>query len=81
MNRLEEAITVLKKITSHRAKRNLNKITEIQQKALMQLISVYYLKNHSRKKNPDINYLVNIFKNKYPESKYLVLILKWYNST
>ena len=83
MNRLEEAIIVLKNVirekntkSSYRYRKNL-KLNR--QKAFLQLIYTYYNKTGS-KRSSDVNYLINSFRNIYPESPYLNLLEDWKNN-
>ena len=93
MNRIEEAIIILRKIVFFDMdnlnnlgsfdKRNYSKKKKLalleleQQKALLQLIYAYYEKTGSKESN-DVKYLVNLFKGRYKNGTYMSLLSKWF---
>ena len=76
MNRIEEAITILREIVFLDDSRDTRKMIAEQEKAHLQLIQAYYAKTES-KMSQDVIYLITLFKNRYPKSKYLNLLQKW----
>ena len=80
MNRLEEAIIVLKSVISQKygaiSYRKKEEIRLNQEKAFLQLIYTYYSKTGS-KTSKDVSYLINSFRNTYPNSQYLELVNNW----
>lgn len=78
LNRLEEAIVSLKKVTGH-PKINHWKVRDLRQRAYLRLIQTYYLKAGRRKDN-NVKYLVSVFSKKYPYSTYRKLLTGWMKS-
>ena len=76
MNRVEEAIIVLREIIFFGGDSRSEKIQKEKQKAHMQLIHAYYSKTGS-KDSQDVTYLLSLFKSRYPQSRYLKLINNW----
>ena len=80
MNRLEEAIIVLRDVLHQKnpggVYRQKKQVKLQQERAFLQLIYTYYNKTGS-KKSSDVNYLVNSFENLHPNSRYLPLVHHW----
>ena len=80
MNRLEEAIIVLRDVIRRKSpggtSRQKKQIRLQQERAFLQLIYTYYNKTGS-KESADVNYLINSFTSLHPDSRYLSLVHRW----
>ena len=76
-HRYEEGIVTLKKVIFNVTYKSINSKNYIQEKSLLALIEIYFLKHGNLKTHKDVQYLINLFPKYFPNSIYITNLKNW----